>query len=477
MAIESVHFGMGTSRSAACDFVEDALARLFGHPITAVISVPAPYAPMRAFLRAVPREHGFVWNSPPSGTDCAGGGVAHRIEVSGRERLKQLRQESDSLWTRLREWPHPRAAPRPPRLVGGLAFSPGNSNRAGWEEFGDGAFTLARWTYWRTGRDCTLSLAIACDEGDSAGRRRALDELDGILRALDAAGAEAPEWPDEHPRRRPVEARQLPFDRWEEHILKIRAAIGGGEFLKIVAGRRCDLTLESPVDDVDVLGRLMTEAKCTHFAFRRATSSFVGASPEILFLKIGRALRTQALAGTLRRAGTGQTAHDGQCESLLGSKKDRSEHEFVVEAIQKSLAPFCSEMTVAEAPEVIALRNILHINTPFEAKVTATTHVTDLLEALHPTPAVGGVPGPAAREWIVQHEPVQRGWYTGPVGWFDCQGNAEFAVAIRCGVLAGASAVLYTGAGVVLDSEPSAEYAETALKQQPMLRALGVELD
>jgi isochorismate synthase len=467
---------MGTTRSAVCDFIEDALARLSGQPIIAVISVPAPYAPMRAFLRAVPRDHGFVWNSPPSGTDCAGGGVAHRIEVSGRDRLRQLRQESESLWTRVREWQHPRAAPRPPRLVGGLSFSAGSSKRAPWAEFGDGAFTLARWTYWRTGRDCTLSLAIACDGVDPAGRRRVLDELDGILGALDAAGEAAQEWPDQHPRQRPVEARQLPVDRWEEHILKIREAIAAGEFLKIVAGRRCDLTLESPADDVDVLGRLMSEAKCTHFAFRRTTSSFVGASPEILFLKIGRALRTQALAGTLRRAGAGQTAHDGQCQSLLASKKDRSEHEFVVEAIRKALAPLCSEMTVAEAPEVIALRNILHINTPFEARVRPATHVTDLLEALHPTPAVGGVPGPAARDWIVQHEPEPRGWYTGPVGWFDCHGNAEFAVAIRCGVVAGANAVLYTGAGVVLDSEPSAEYAETALKQLPMLRALGVEL-
>jgi isochorismate synthase EntC len=87
------------------------------------------------------------------------------------------------------------------------------------------------------------------------------------------------------------------------------------------------------------------------------------------------------------------------------------------------------------------------------------------------------VPGPGAREWIVAHEPEQRGWYTGPVGWFDCHGDAEFAVAIRCGVLKGATASLYTGAGVVLDSEPEAEYAETALKQLPMLRALGVDLD
>jgi isochorismate synthase len=467
---------MGTARSAVCDFAAEVLARVAGEPIIAVVSVPAPYAPIPAFMRAVPREHGFVWNSPPSGTDCAGGGVAWRIEVSGRDRLQQLRQQSDSLWGRVRSWRHPMAAVRPPRLVGGLAFSAGNSGRAPWAEFGDGGFTLARWTYWRTGRDCALSLAVACD-GDSAARRHAVDELEHILGALELAAAATPEPPERFRLRPPVEARQMPPDRWEEHIRKIRSAIAGGDFLKIVAARRCDLTLDSPAEDLEVLGRLMSEPSCTHFAFRRATSSFVGASPEILFLKVGLALRTQALAGTLRRTGTGQTAHDGQCESLLGSKKDRSEHEFVVEAIRRSLDPLCSEVTVAEAPDVIALRNILHINTPFAAKVSPATHVADLLEALHPTPAVGGVPGPAAREWIVQHEADERGWYTGPVGWFDCEGDAEFAVAIRCGVLSGANAFLYTGAGVVLDSEAAAEYAETALKQLPMTRALGLELD
>jgi isochorismate synthase EntC len=135
----------------------------------------------------------------------------------------------------------------------------------------------------------------------------------------------------------------------------------------------------------------------------------------------------------------------------------------------------CDEVVVARDPEVLKLRNILHINTPFEARVRPTTHVTELLEALHPTPAVGGVPGRAAQAWIVEHERHERGWYTGPVGWFDSRGDAEFAVAIRCGVLAGTQAHLYTGAGVVLDSNHSAEYAETALKQLPMLRALGVE--
>ncbi len=217
----------------------------------------------------------------------------------------------------------------------------------------------------------------------------------------------------------------------------------------------------------------MTEKNCTHFAFRRAESSFVGASPESLFVKSGATLATQALAGTCSRWSPGET-HAARSAQLLASSKDRAEHEFVVAAIRDALAPLCTAVVVAAAPEVLILRNILHINTPFQATVRPTTHVADLLEALHPTPAVGGVPGHAAREWIVEHEDGNRGWYSGPVGWLDMRGDAEFRVAIRCGVLNRNRAYVFTGAGVVSDSDEIAEYLETGLKQQPMLRALQV---
>ena len=116
MAIESVESGRNTSRSAAFDFVDDALARVSGQPIIAVISVPAPYAPMSAFLRAVPREHGFVWNNPPFGIDCAGGGVAHLIEVSGPDRFAQLRRPAAA--------PRSRVAPAPLRAPPGPSGLP-----------------------------------------------------------------------------------------------------------------------------------------------------------------------------------------------------------------------------------------------------------------------------------------------------------------------------------------------------------------
>ena len=206
---------------------------------------------------------------------------------------------------------------------------------------------------------------------------------------------------------------------------RIRNAIASERFLEIVAARRCDVTLSYEPNDLDVLNRLMTEPKCARYHFRRAGSDFVGASPELLFLKSGLELRTQALAGNgahLEHA----IAHSATCSTAGMAPRMDPEHEFVVAAIRNALAPLCDEVVVARDPEVLKLRNILHINTPFEARVRPTTHVTELLEALHPTPAVGGVPGRAAQEWNVEHESHKRGWYTGPVGWFDDRGDAEF---------------------------------------------------
>jgi isochorismate synthase len=474
--MESVGIELGASRSVIREFAATTLADLAGRDIIGVMTLPAPRAPLSAFLSVVPRDMSFVWHNPPSGVDCAGGGVAYRIDVAGSERLAQLREQSEALWARVHGVQHPAAPDFAPRLFGGLAFSENNSQQSPWTAFGDGAFTLARWTYGHIGQEAFLSLAVCCSEAAAGWDEEILSELDVILEVLfEHEGCPTPMPPIPSVDMSAVSFRQFSPADWEVYIGQIHHAIEHEGYLKIVAARRCDVTLPYASNDVDVINRLTTEPKCATYAFRRAESSFVGASPELLFLKSGLELRTQALAGTARSSGRNGRSRTLQPADLLGSPKDRSEHEFVVEAIRNALAPLCDDVSVQRDPEVLKLRNILHINTPFEARVRPTTHATDLIAALHPTPAVGGVPRRESQEWIVAHEKNERGWYTGPVGWFDSRGDAEFAVAIRCGVIAGNHAHLYTGAGVVLNSNHASEYAETALKQLPMLRALGVE--
>ena len=234
------------------------------------------------------------------------------------------------------------------------------------------------------------------------------------------------------------------------------------------------MALLEPVDDIDVLTRLIAEPSCTRFAFRRAGASFLGATPEALFEKRGLKATTEALAGTIRSLGSEPPLLGAQKAKLLGSDKDALEHAYVVREIDETLRPLAASVTHPTYPEIRKFRNILHLCTPFVAELNATTTAFDLLAAMHPTPAVGGLPRSGAAQWIAQHERHERGWYTGPVGWLDANDDGAFVVAIRSGVITKEMAYVYTGAGIVAESDDEIEYAETQLKQLPLLRALGV---
>jgi isochorismate synthase EntC len=149
----------------------------------------------------------------------------------------------------------------------------------------------------------------------------------------------------------------------------------------------------------------------------------------------------------------------------------------VERALVRALAPLCRSLDVAPAPEVRALRDVLHLCTPVRGQLARPLHLLQLAEALHPTPAVGGEPTAPALAWIAGHEQAPRGWYAGPVGWFDASGDGELAVAIRSGLVAGRKGYAWAGSGIVAESDPDAEYAETGVKQRALLDVLGVEAE
>jgi menaquinone-specific isochorismate synthase len=249
--------------------------------------------------------------------------------------------------------------------------------------------------------------------------------------------------------------------------------IRASELAKVVAARRSQVTLDRPIDVIEVLERLgKDQIGCVRFAFERAGSVFLGATPERLVELRGLDVTSEALAGSIARGGR----EDGPAgEALLASEKDRREHDLVVRGVRESLAPLCSDVRHPAEPSVCSLRNVLHLRTPVSASLAAPVHVLELVRALHPTPAVCGFPRAASAQWIRDHEPASRGWYASPVGWFDARGDGAFAVAIRSAVVTGAEAWLYAGAGIVDGSDPASEYRETAVKQLAMLWALGVE--
>jgi isochorismate synthase len=204
----------------------------------------------------------------------------------------------------------------------------------------------------------------------------------------------------------------------------------------------------------------------------------VGATPERLVRLRGRLVETHALAGSERAGRPGQSAEEAErqrvdaARRLSSRPKDRREHAWVVRHLVERLRPLCSRLDWAAEPQVLALPHVLHLETEIDGELRERKHVLELVERLHPTPAVAGYPVDAAGRWLAEQEESLRGWYAGPVGWFDDAGDGDFRVALRAMLVTPSRAFLYAGAGVVEGSDPEAELRETDLKLEPARSAL-----
>jgi isochorismate synthase len=265
----------------------------------------------------------------------------------------------------------------------------------------------------------------------------------------------------------------LPAAEWQAIVAGASAAVRSGDLRKVVLAREIRLRSERAFDTVAALERLVDAyPTCTVFAISQGERTFLGATPERLVRFAGGELRTACLAGSERRGATAE--EDRQLgESLLLSAKNREEHAVVVRALRESLARLCDELIMPDAPELLSVSNVHHLYTPVTARPRGGVGLLDAVERLHPTPAVGGDPRPDALAYIRAHEQLDRGWYAAPVGWLGHDGAGEFAVALRSALVAGRQASLFAGCGIMGDSDPAREYAESLLKFRPMLAALG----
>lgn len=424
------------------------------------ISLGAPDVEPERLLRGSAEGAAFLWD-PPEGESAAGLGAARILPYDRSRGLDGLREDAREARA-ARGFVVGGGAPTERlRWFGGLAFAAGGGKTEPWTELGEGFFVLPRVTYLRRGGPPRLVFTARGEELRSAAAREHWESA--LLAAVGRLGASA----GTRRTNAPVHFEPLAREPWRRRIEEIRSAIADGRFEKIVAARRSRVEFESDVDPVTVLGRLSEGLRwSTRFLFRAERTCFLGATPERLVLRAGSRIATEALAGSI---GLG----DDQAERLLASGKDRREHDFVVLEILRKLRELGLEPEAPVEPSVRTLREVLHLRTPIRARSDRAPHVLRLVEALHPTPAVGGVPTADAIDWIVSREDAPRGWYSGPVGWFDAAGDGEFAVALRSCLVEGREAWLYAGAGIVHDSDPDREYDETELKQRSLLRALG----
>jgi isochorismate synthase len=423
-----------------------------------------------------------LWLQPAADRSIVGIGRAWAVEAGGDDRFEAA----------ARAWPAlladalgsgtamdvPEAGPT---LLGGLGFtgrSPGADDP--WAPFGPASLVLPTFAVARGGTRTTLTVSAGPDQVEALDPASLERRWDGLARrARDLAEAATAGRPVGTPGGSPVVGALLVVDErpdrvaWERTVGLFAGAVGRGRIDKVVLARRVVLRAAADLDVVAALRHLArTAPESTTFAFVRDGTTFLGATPERLVRTVGRSFETVAIAGSAARGR--DAAEDARfAAALLASEKDREEHAVVVDMLRASLGPIVETLRVAEVPAILPLRHVQHLVTP----VTGTTRdeggLLVLAQRLHPTPAVGGAPRDVALALIDEHEGFDRGWYAGPIGWLGADGDGELMVALRSGLVAGATATLFAGCGIVADSDPVREWEESRLKLRTMIAALG----
>jgi len=398
----------------------------------------------------------------------AGVGCVRRLEARGPRRFAAVA----AAWRELAAAAEA-DAPDGPRgaglaAVGGFAFAAEGGAAPHWDGFPPAGLTVPELAIARRGRDVRVTVAALAQPDDvpEALARRLAARL-GALRAtplplLDPA---------------PVGRFQVfsvaPPEHYEEAVARAVQRIRAGEFEKIVLAREVAVHAPHAHDAAAVFGVLRDAFRsCYVFCVGDgAGAAFVGASPELLVRREGSRASTVALAGSTRRSAD-PAVDDHLGEQLLRSDKDREEQAIVARRIVRALRPHAVWVAAPDEPAVVKVANIQHLATPIRAQLTTPLSAVELAGLLHPTPAVGGEPHAAAVPRIPALEGLDRGWYTGAIGWTDANEDGEFCVGLRCALLRGREARLYAGVGVVRDSDPAAELAETETKLGALLPVL-----
>jgi isochorismate synthase len=448
-----------------------ALAERSGRVVTVACSLPidAPDDPPGWFARAGNRDgYRAYWERPELGTILLGSGVARLVRCDSVTPLADAADALRSDRAAIVADDLTRALGGP-RYLGGFAFDPAQPAAPEWAAFPNGQLVLPRLLLQIGDKRATLTATVLIEPGADWTTELAatLSELDEVQESPAVPAVARPAQVEA------IEEAPAP-EVWREAVARTAADVRAGRYAKVVLARQQRVRLAGAADVAAAL-RSLRESYPGAFVFALGTPGgcFLGATPERLIRLDGAEVATLCLAGTIARGATPE--EDARlAEALFNSAKDREEHAVVVRAIRDALAPVCDEVLMPDTPQIMRIRNLQHLATPVRARLRGDRCVLDLVERLHPTPAVGGIPRADALVAIREREGFGRGWYAGAVGWVDANGGGEFAVALRSALLLPEMAVLYAGAGIMGDSDPASEYAETALKLRPMRAALGV---
>lgn len=436
-------------------------------------SHPWPETSLLAFLEQAADRPRVFWENGEGSLGFAGFGVTATLQATGPDRFRSIEAQAWKLFDDASL--HAGAAPPQvyPRLFGGFAFRPHSDAAGVWTAFPAAYFVLPRYllTRWDGRNWLTINHRLADGEDPAEVRGRLEQESRQLWASTEEYRGREPE-PALPPT---LEAEHLMApEAWRQLVTTATDRIRRGELDKVVLARSCRVRASRPIDPLAVLARLQRNyPNCYRFLIEpRPGHVFYGATPELLAEVAGTGLRTVALAGSIRRGNT-PAEDEALGQELLANPKERWEHALVVESLRRRLRPLVTNLEIPSQPDLCRLSNIQHLQTEVQGRLAGRFGVLPVVEALHPTPAMGGSPREVALRFLETEEPVARGWYAAPVGWFGPQGDGHFAVAIRSAVGVGREAYLFAGAGIVADSDPDREWHETQLKFRPMLQALG----
>jgi len=316
--------------------------------------------------------------------------------------------------------------------IGGGSFDPD----------GEAFLIVPRVTVVRRGREVTT---ITIGESESAGLTRRSVGVTPVV-----------QWPD---------IDSVYRDRVRTALSRLDS-----EFGKVVVARAITGRVVTPGDERAPLLRLSANYPDCHIF---AVDGLWGASPETLVRVRDRRVHTRVLAGSAARGLDPES--DARAEATLAaSTKDRDEHEYAMQSVLTALAPHCRTIVGASTPFTLRLSNVWHLASDIEGVLTSRESVLNIIDSLHPTAAVAGVPTARALETIADIEAIPRRRYAGPVGWVDGSGNGEWAIALRCAQWRDTEIVAHAGAGIIAGSDPESEFTETELKFRPIREALSL---
>lgn len=387
--------------------------------------------------------------SEPAGTTFGGLGSVWHGAASGTERFSLLGATLESA-----------GLPSGVRAAMGFSFSDDGPRESQWDSF------LAA-------EACVPLLSIVESvEGERVLRVSVAAGQTSELALSTLASLVEPERPrPPQPGDHTVEAHPSTL-AWQQEVEDAVDAISAGVVHKVVLGRSVVVKSEAPIPPFDLVHHLgAVHVGCYVFGWQVGDAVFLGATPELLLAKDGRQVVSNPLAGSARR-GSSDQSDQAIGDELMASSKNRSEHAFVVDDVAERLDELTENLTIPTEPSLLRTAAVQHLSTRITGTLCSGVSLHDVIASIYPTPAVGGSPRQQAQVLIDKIEQLDRGWYSGGIGWVDTSGDGSVALGLRCALVRGNEAHVYAGTGIVAGSNAEAELLETRLKLSPLLSLL-----